>query len=90
MAYVDKKELYKLFEESNGIIKLHVSDVDMLPTADVVEVKHGKWIESQYISKRLGIPVKNEIFFTCSECGKDSIGKSKYCRECGALMDGGV
>lgn len=38
MAYVDKKELYKLFEESNGIIKLHVSDVDMLSTVDVVEV----------------------------------------------------
>ena len=38
MPYVNKSDVYKLFDESNGVIKLHIADVDMLPTADVVEV----------------------------------------------------
>ena len=38
MAYVNKSDIYKLFDESNGVIKFHIADVDMLPTADVVEV----------------------------------------------------
>ena len=38
MAYVNKSDIYKLFDESNGVIRLHIADVDMLPTADVVEV----------------------------------------------------
>lgn len=39
MAYVNKSDIYKLFDESNGVIRLHIADVDMLPTADVREVK---------------------------------------------------
>lgn len=35
MELIDKNELYKLFENTNGIIKLHVSEVDNLPTVDV-------------------------------------------------------
>lgn len=38
MAYVNKSDIYKLFDESNGVIRLHIADVDMLPTADVEEV----------------------------------------------------
>lgn len=38
MAYVNKSDIYKLFDESAGVIKLHIADVDMIPTADVVEV----------------------------------------------------
>lgn len=49
------------------------------PTADVAEVKHGKWIEYQ---------IPNII--TCSECdwGTGVDEKSfKYCPHCGAKMD---
>ena len=36
--YIDESDIYKLFEESNGIVKLHVAQIDELPRADVVEV----------------------------------------------------
>lgn len=45
--YVDKKHIYDLFEGTNGVIRLHVAEVDILPAADVDPVvrckdcKHG-------------------------------------------------
>lgn len=49
-----------------------------LPTADVVEVRHGRWIELSRSSK-------------CSECEFET-GRyeppRRYCPECGARMDG--
>lgn len=71
MAYVNKSDIYKLFDESNGVIKLHIADVDMLPTADVEEVKHGEWM-----------PVKNEnnhlTAFACSVCEKSIFEHATY------------
>jgi hypothetical protein len=51
------------------------------PTADVVEVKHGKWIwtengEADY-----------EQFWVCSVCKEKSYIKTKFCSDCGAKMD---
>ena len=52
--------------------------VDAQPTADVVEVRHGRWIELSRSSK-------------CSECEFET-GRyepaRKFCPACGALMDG--
>ena len=50
-----------------------------LPTADVVEVKHGEWI------------ILGECDFQCPECGfrftsPDDISMFKFCR-CGLKMD---
>ena len=58
-----------------------ISCVDAAPTADVAEVKHGKWVYVRWCE------------FKCSECGqlsdsKPYKGKEKYCPECGAKMDG--
>lgn len=67
--------------------------VESQPTADVVEVKHGKWIP------RTNLP-KQEIFI-CSVCGgwayspwigsrkkpKPNWCKYKYCPSCGAKME---
>lgn len=36
--YVDKKHIYDLFEGTNGIVRLHVAEVDNLPAADVAPV----------------------------------------------------
>lgn len=68
--------------------------LDNIPTADVVEVKHGYWKPSPD-----GVnPIR------CSECnmpapmasGENEFGdfvisrySSSYCHECGAKMDGG-
>ena len=45
------------------------------PFADVVEVKHGRWVEGRSLEK-------------CSVCGKKGFPDWYYCPKCGARMDG--
>lgn len=68
--------------------------IEDMPTADVVEVRHGYWYIPEY------------EYLGCSECGEwyytgaDSTAEAKerlangecypYCPHCGAKMDGGV
>lgn len=54
-----------------------VKDVDDVPTADVQEVKHGKWDYGQNIFPCF-----------CSECGQEADMVYAYCPHCGARMDG--
>ena len=65
--------------------------IEAVPAADVVEVRHGRWIFTEY------------EFFTCSVCGEsyyngaESTAQAesylnsghtyKYCPNCGARMD---
>ena len=49
--------------------------LDELQTADVVEVRHGRW-------KQVG-----DNTYRCSVCGELSCCCSPYCGECGAKMD---
>ena len=59
--------------------------INNTPTADVVEVKHGEWIEVDD-----GVLIGDGKHIECSECGtwaKDK-QKSNYCSHCGAKMDG--
>lgn len=62
-----------------------LSEVENEPTADVREVKHGKWI---------GKPISGYADCKCSVCGavcnvRASVGipAQKYCYRCGAKMD---
>ena len=48
--------------------------IDSLSAADVVEVRHGRWI-------------KHEGYDECSECHAKSIMGHNYCHSCGARMD---
>lgn len=51
------------------------------PTADVVEVKHGKWV---CLEAEIG-------YFACSECDHRILrAECNYCPNCGAKMDGGT
>lgn len=71
----------------NGV-QFILEKLDALPTADVVEVKHGEWIDKpsgRYM----------HIASWCSACGnKSGIGgiesnrHKPYCPNCGAIMDG--
>ena len=94
-SFIEKLKVSKEYQEKYATFRevkmteFFIESVKEQPTADVVEVKHGEWIKNQYISQVLKIPVKKEFVFTCSLCGHDTLGKSKYCRECGAKMDGG-
>lgn len=53
------------------------------PAADVAQVRHGRWIPSDYTG---------DCCYTCSECGfeRDAylLDVGNYCPECGTLMDG--
>lgn len=59
------------------------SDIDRMPTADVVEVKHGEWF------------LLDDGSGTCTLCGKhqkniwDMDNWQNFCGHCGAKMDGG-
>lgn len=58
--------------------------IENLPTVDVVEVRHGRWLYPY--------DDKNSSWVECSECGAD-ISKQDawqylYCPHCGAKMDG--
>ena len=49
-----------------------------IPTADVVEVKRGEWLN-----------IVSTQRYRCSLCGNEIyFGKDKFCSECGAKMDG--
>ena len=65
------------------IVKMDYITVSNVPSADVVEVRHGHWKVYKDLGYRF---VKN---YQCSECG-DIIGdvNYNYCPNCGAKMDG--
>ena len=62
--------------------------IDNMPTADVVEVKHGRWVDG----KRMSFDGTFHWFRQCSEClyerEDDTPEKdTNYCPNCGSLMD---
>lgn len=67
-----------------------------LPAADVVEVKHGYWIEhspdvaAMRAFHKLGIGKgmsEKSIFWTCSCCDSWGTLTQNFCSNCGAKMD---
>lgn len=60
------------------------------PTADVAEVRHGRWIEKPFEFRCGGITTYSSVTDTvCSVCGESAIeyAESPYCPWCGAKMD---
>ena len=62
--------------------------LDNIHTADVVEVKHGRWKEVDYWSSKNGSSI-HYIANQCSACHCNSPRKAQYnyCPNCGAKMD---
>lgn len=87
MAEYIKKELVLAFcederEEGGCDVRTIINRVRNVKAADVVEVKHGRWIEKPFLLGTSNF---------CSLC--DSFygmphGKFNYCPNCGARMDG--
>ena len=65
------------YDRTESLIGISPDDVDFgvdeIPAANVVEVRHGRWI-------------KHEGYYECSECHAKSIMGYNYCHSCGALM----
>ena len=89
VRYIDADELiadgWHLERHAPNGRCLTMMSIADVPTADVVEVKHGYWEE-------------REDSYFCSECGSENcyafcknINKftDYYCPNCGAKMDGG-
>lgn len=51
----------------------------IIPFVDVVPVRHGRWAQTGYDH---GLKVCE-----CSVCKKRAYGSTKFCSNCGALMD---
>ena len=74
----DLFEQYK-YERDVAIDQLQSYGVELGAKKELVEVRHGEWINIAFTQK-----------FKCSLCGQEIyFGKDKYCNECGAQMDGG-
>ena len=60
-----------------------------IPAADVVEVKHGRWVKKfeRYHDTHTD-ESWDEEYCSCPLCGKDSYLEHNYCPNCGARMDG--
>lgn len=77
--YIDAEKI-KYTEYINGDVTVSKDLVEKIPTADVQEVRHGKWITDE------------EGVVICSECGEEHFWEDfrpSYCDMCGAKMDGG-
>ena len=77
--YVKLNDIIETLEHEWGYEGMK-EDLYNLPTADVVEVKHGEWIKEE------------EYLYKCSLCGDKAFlrlgGKPcRYCPNCGAKMD---
>ena len=57
--------------------------INDVPAADVREVKHGYWTNAYPEIE----PNPMFMYGICSECGADTSWQTKYCHECGSVMD---
>ena len=68
----------------DGVDAIDIKDVDAIPAADVIPVRHGRWIEHEKYT--FG------VMYGCSICDNlilDNGHSWNYCPNCGAKMDGG-
>lgn len=91
MAYVEKEPLCAWLKNmgfSDFIIQ-RIESEEYFPNADVVEVKHGEWLDviEEINNTCAGIAFKGFVGYKCSLCGRQEIRKEPYCH-CGAKMDG--
>ena len=67
-----------------------VMSVRRIPAADVAPVRHGEWIDVDTSYWRWYHDTARTVFsksFRCSECGRKTIIREKFCPSCGAKMD---
>lgn len=86
--YIDADELKDLMYiscigQDKEFIKIFENAIDECPTAEVREVKCGKWFSTKEFPN-------NMWHRECSECGKkvETFKRNKFCPNCGAYMRG--
>ena len=77
----------KLIDEKSFFPAIVARALEEMPDADVVEAKHGEWIESySYGCWHYDCPFCDDGFATKEKFKV----KPNYCSNCGAKMDGGM
>ena len=88
-ALIVERTIFMQDEEGFDVSVVLVSDIKLAPTADVEEVKHGRWVKDERSRK-----------IVCSKCGGRKpyrkndkrqyhiMWDSDYCPSCGANMKG--
>lgn len=85
--YIDSDKLKekKIYSAERHEYIIPVAELDWAPTADVQEVKYGKWLRT--------VPTSTWSYRrVCSLCGQTANmirTRYTYCPWCGAKMDGG-
>lgn len=92
VLHIQMEDLYEHHIEmhnfsADGAVADCLDLLDNAPTADVVEVKHGEWMELKELfydeEFHSEYPMK---CYKCSECDRVILNKEPYCN-CGAKMD---
>ena len=88
--YIEREEVLKIISRydsssdyHNGVVDVIGNIIHKLPAADVVPVKHGRWVKEK---------PDVLIHWHCSVCEKCYFleePNADYCPHCGAKMDGG-
>ena len=108
MAFIDKepaanvvsKGLYEQikWERDVALAQLEEYGVSLGEKADVVKVRHGRWVFGKDLACCWGQILKNKYHLYCSECLEQAVNRSEdndpdfdiatpYCPNCGAKMD---
>ena len=88
--YINRAELISNLKEfaNEQLTPLIETLIQKQPTADVVEVRHGKWLtwEEQFPDRK---PTKkNNLGVFCNNCHSHADNMTDFCPNCGARMDG--
>lgn len=89
--YIEKAAALEALSKSGVTCNMRAHKiVAPIQTADVVEVRHGRWIGLEYDGYADGCPVYD--LWECSECGEEVRGEDvpsthPWCHSCGARMD---
>lgn len=92
--YIDAEKIIETISSrldmQDSYLPVHFFDlIEVIPTADVKEVKHGQW--NIVLDESILEHYNNDVdIFACSICGIKSKRPTKFCPSCGARMDGGV
>lgn len=60
--------------------------INSIPSANVVEVRYGKWIEYETVGRFEESPIYGVLSWKCSLCGNVSDICTPFCPNCGAEM----
>ena len=77
--------------DGNFVLVVPAKKIRNLPSADVIPVRHGMWID---LGDNYWERGRTSTRYKCSECGRRAGQKQAklyhYCPNCGCRMDGGI